>query len=299
MLGESDELDIGTLSTGGGMLELVSLDVFPIKVTGDHWFPFIKNPVSLPVDECECQMLTKNNEQLLVITRYQSQSPALPDGEWTRECAPILPVQAFTSYKMPFTNYKEALTCASSQGLSAGELGIRYEMARSGKSRDEVLSMMSHIMDVMHASVLDSTHRRGGKVFDFYPYKATEMTKNSENLPDPLKAIGKISINASAVFAHTLSVGLVVAAPTGFLRYSAFCRCGIGNRSMAATNAVSAATMILSGYAAYIPLDETIQVMMDVGRKMPACHRCTGGGLNLSPTGRLLNEASARYIQTL
>lgn len=197
------------------MLELVSLDGFPIKVTGDRWFTFIKNPASLPVDECEYQMLTKNNEQLLVITRYQSQSPALPDGEWTRECAPILPMQAFTSYKMPFTNYKEALTYASSQGLSAGELGIRYEMARSGKSRDEVLSMMSHIMDVMHASVLDSTHRRGGKVFDFYPYKATEMTKNSENLPDPLKAIGKISINASAVFAHTLSVGLVVAAPTG------------------------------------------------------------------------------------
>lgn len=132
------------------MLELVSLDGFPIKVTGDRWFTFIKNPASLPVDECECQMLTKNNEQLLVITRYQSQSPALPDGEWTRECAPILPVQAFTSYKMPFTNYKEALTYASSQGLSAGELGIRYEMARSGKSRDEVLSMMSHIMDVMH-----------------------------------------------------------------------------------------------------------------------------------------------------
>lgn len=75
--------------------------------------------------------------------------------------------------------------------------------------------MMSHIMDVMHASVLDSTHRRGGKVFDFYPYKATEMTKNAENLPNPLKAIGKISINASAVFELTLSVGLVVAAPTG------------------------------------------------------------------------------------
>lgn len=144
MLGESDELDIGIPSTGGELLELVSLDGFPIKVTGDHWFPFIKNPVSLPVDECECQMLTKNNEQLLIITRYQSQSPALPDDEWTRECAPILPVQAFTSYKMPFTNYKEALTCASSQGLSAGELGIRYEMARSGKSRDEVLSMISY-----------------------------------------------------------------------------------------------------------------------------------------------------------
>lgn len=44
LFGDNDTLEIGTLSTGGGMLELVSLDGFPISVIGDRWISFVKNP---------------------------------------------------------------------------------------------------------------------------------------------------------------------------------------------------------------------------------------------------------------
>lgn len=298
---------------------------------------------------------------------------------------------ALPAYDMPFSSYAEATAYGKAHGLSTGELGIRYEMARSGKSREDVLPMMSHIMDVMHCAVYDSTHRAGGKAFGYYPYKATEMAKNLPQLPTLLQAIGKVSINASSVFEHTLSIGLVVAAPTGgscgvipaavvelgldmglpretilnglfaaglvgiFLSRDATFGCElagcqaengsgsamaaagvaemlgasaersfqaaavalqntlglicdpvacayvpcVSRNAMAATNAVSAAAMVLSGYAVYVPLDETIRTMMTVGEKMPACHRCTGGGLNLTPTGERLNEENWKYVQSL
>lgn len=61
---------------------------------------------------------------------------------------------------------------------------------------------------------------------------------------------------------------------------------GVGNvpcvsrNSMAAINGILAANMVLNGFDPFIPLDESIKAMMEVGRLMPREFRCTGlGGL--------------------
>lgn len=389
LFSENDHIEIGTLSTGGGMLELVSLDGFPVKVTGDRWVYFVKNPVTLP--DLSHKIVTCGNDRLLIVEQFTDQSPHLPAGDWLRNCAPILPVPARETYDMPFTTYKEAVAYGEQHHLSAGELGIRYEMARSGKDRPTILAMMKRIMDVMHQSVIDSTHRAGGKAGGCHPYKATEMAGQLSRLPDVMSVIGRVSTNAAAVFEHTLSVGLVTAAPTGgscgvipaavvelgfdmqlseemilrgmfaaglvgiFISNDATFGCEVagcqaengsgsamaaaglaemldapldqafaaaalamqntlglvcdpigcayvpcvGRNAMAATNAISAASMVVSGYRVYIPLDETIQTMMAIGQNMPACHRCTGGGLNLTPSGEAINESTRKYIDSL
>lgn len=389
MWGGRAHLTVGTVSTGGGMLELVSIDGFPIRVSGDRWVYFVKNPRALP--DGAHTLARRGEETLLIVECFSADAPQLPAGDWTRACAPVLPVPARERYDMPFETYAEALAYGRAHGLSAGELGIRYEAARSGKSRREVLAMMRRILDVMHRSVLDSTHREGGEAGGFYPYKAREMTENLSSLPPLFAAIGRISANAAAVFEHTLSVGLVTAAPTGgscgvipaavvetglemalpeetilralfaaglvgiFISQDATFGCEVagcqaengsgsamaaaglcellgapmetafsaaalamqntlglvcdpigcayipcvGRNAMAASNAVSAASMVLTGYRVYIPLDETIRTMMEVGRQMPACHRCTGGGLNRTPMGRKLSDINQAYIESL
>ena len=389
MYSDDDHLEIGTISTGGGRFEIVTLDGFPIMVTGDDWEYFVKNPAYIP--DYDCEVVEKGADKLLIVRRFTAETPSLPEGEWVRSCEPILPVNAKAEYDMPFITYKEAVAYGEERGLSAGELGILYEMARSGKSREEVIDMMKYVMRVMHNAVNDSVHRDGGKAFGYYPYKARTVSENIQKLPPALQQIAKISINASAVFEHTLSVGLVVAAPTGgscgvipstivelgmdmgiseekileglfaaglvgiFITQDATFGCEVAGcqaengsgssmaaagiasmlgasmkeafdaaaialqntlglicdpvagayvpcvtrNAMAATNAVSAATMVMSGYVVYVPLDETIKTMMDVGRIMPACHRCTGGGLNLTETGKRLNEINEEYINSL
>ncbi|MTI57586.1 L-serine ammonia-lyase, iron-sulfur-dependent, subunit alpha [Geosporobacter ferrireducens] len=76
---------------------------------------------------------------------------------------------------------------------------------------------------------------------------------------------------------------------------------GVGNipcvsrNPMAAVNGILSANMVLNGFDPYIPLDETINAMMEVGRLMPREHRCTGlGGLCITKSaGRALEEFNA------
>ena len=58
-----------------------------------------------------------------------------------------------------------------------------------------------------------------------------------------------------------------------------------------AMNAVSAADMALAGIESYVPVDEVIDAMGEVGRHMPMEYRETAlGGLANSPTGRAVKE---------
>ena len=63
---------------------------------------------------------------------------------------------------------------------------------------------------------------------------------------------------------------------------------------MAATNAISSATMALAGMDPVIPLDEVISTMKSVGQMLPCELRCTGyGGLSITPTAKRI-EAGLR-----
>jgi L-serine dehydratase len=63
----------------------------------------------------------------------------------------------------------------------------------------------------------------------------------------------------------------------------------VSRNALAAVNAVMSANMVLNGFDPVIPLDETIQAMMDVGRLMSSDLRCTGrGGLCATPTAKRL-----------
>jgi len=65
----------------------------------------------------------------------------------------------------------------------------------------------------------------------------------------------------------------------------------INRNVMAATNAVISANMALCEYDAFVPLDETIKTMMEVGEMMPRELKCTcEGGLCNSDTGKKVDE---------
>jgi len=70
----------------------------------------------------------------------------------------------------------------------------------------------------------------------------------------------------------------------------------LGKNVMAAANALSCANMALAGYAAVIPLDETIGAAREVAERMPREHRCTAlGGLSTTPTSKAIELRLARH----
>lgn len=69
----------------------------------------------------------------------------------------------------------------------------------------------------------------------------------------------------------------------------------LGRNVMASANALACANMALAGYDPVIPLDEVIEVMLQVGTSIPCELRCTGlGGLSLTPASKDLEKKLAR-----
>ena len=63
-------------------------------------------------------------------------------------------------------------------------------------------------------------------------------------------------------------------------------------------NAISAADMALAGIESRIPVDEVIDAMGEVGRRMPVEFRETAlGGLAATPTGKAVKERMPRGAQ--
>lgn len=65
----------------------------------------------------------------------------------------------------------------------------------------------------------------------------------------------------------------------------------LGKNVLAGMNAIAAANMVLAGYDAVIPLDETIAALDQVGRMLPSELRCTGkAGLSITPTSAAISD---------
>jgi L-serine dehydratase len=79
---------------------------------------------------------------------------------------------------------------------------------------------------------------------------------------------------------------------------------GVGNvpcvsrNALSAVNAILSANMVLNGFDPFVPLDETIQAMMEVGRLMPEEHRCTArGGLCVTPSALRAQKLVERPLE--
>lgn len=69
----------------------------------------------------------------------------------------------------------------------------------------------------------------------------------------------------------------------------------LGKNTSAAVNALSSATMAVSGFAHLIPLDQVLETVSRVSADMPTCVKCTGlGGLAVTPAAKKLKEQLER-----
>jgi len=68
----------------------------------------------------------------------------------------------------------------------------------------------------------------------------------------------------------------------------------LGKNVMGGTNAIASANMVLAGYDAVIPLDETISAIYEIGLSLPLELRCTFGGLGKTKTAMDMLNAQGR-----
>lgn len=233
-------LTLGTVSLGGGSIELIEMDGFPIQVKGDFNVAFfyldseadtdaVKKKISEVIqDEVRFQssnhlgkiMLYGETRAFLKDQQIQELSQ-IAHVEKVRYSEHVLPVLSRFQYEdIPFRTATEALKYAKDQKLGAGELGIRYEMARSGYSRKDVFDIMKNIIRVMRSSIQRGIGNDSGeKVGGLYQLNAHDMYESVTKKKKKIVNIGILSeiVSVAIGVSETIEVerpGTVVASPT-------------------------------------------------------------------------------------
>ena len=225
-----NKLEILSLSTGGGMFEIIGIDGFKVSIKGDFKELLVlsgKNEAlaaslnDLSKDKYRVTT-SENTDSILfqISSRYDvpkdilNTIDACNDVVWTKYINEILPVKSDVSYDIPFFTAKDALIFAQKNNLSLTDLAIEYEKARSSMSRDEIVSKMIEIIDIAELSA-EKGIAGISKDSGFLAPKAHEMNEKLKSTKTAdMGIMNKAMIIATAIMEYNSVMGVVVAAPT-------------------------------------------------------------------------------------
>lgn len=232
---DEDQVNLTALSVGGGMIEIVEVNGFPVSISGDFFevlFFLDKGhgavagdllehltPLGLIVEGLD--VATVSGQSLVSLKlRHELPAPTLEaaakrlGAQEVLQLSPVLPVLSRKDGKVPFNTAAEMLALAQKDGLQLWEAASRYEMARSGWSQDQVFNKMEEILGFMESSVQDGLKNtsRPGKILK--PQAGMVQRAAAEGKLLPVGALNTITAWAMAVLEVNSYLGVVVAAPT-------------------------------------------------------------------------------------
>ncbi len=227
---QNDSRELIAISTGGGMIEILSIDGLPVEMDGGYFetliyvqhgdrvldyinrslqiedviyhkgddISFIEIKSAEPVKEVFLQEISKLENVLFV-----------------KELKPVLPILSRKVMKVPFITCDEMRLYNKDKNLELWELALAYECARGNISKDEVIEKMTGIYQIMKDAV--QTGLRGTHYEDRI---LGSQSVRFKSLMDDNKLIGgntilnKVVMYVSAIMEVKSSMGVIVAAPT-------------------------------------------------------------------------------------
>ncbi|MDP4131416.1 MAG: L-serine ammonia-lyase, iron-sulfur-dependent, subunit alpha [Bacteroidota bacterium] len=219
---------ITAISTGGGMIEVISIDGAEVSMAGDFCetliyckspeslLPFLKG--SLDYDE-----LSVHSGDLPFIEIKSQQFPdtaicqeLMATGQvlFIKKLSPVLPVMARKDLRVPFITCAGMLDFNQDKGMDLWELAVTYESARGNITHQEVMEKMLAIVRIMDQSIQSGL--RGTKYADrILGSQSVQLQKQLNNN----RLIGgdvnnTIIMYVSAMMEVKSSMGVIVAAPT-------------------------------------------------------------------------------------
>jgi L-serine dehydratase len=220
-------------STGGGMFEIIGIDGFKVSSTGDfhELFVFSKSGgnvvedvrtiVGKTVDDFIFSKVEKDDECLIHIKiDKEINADLIGDIKKIEEVMevsyvePILVSPSKIKVDIPFFNAAEAYEYGKENKLEFWELGLRYEMARSGLSEQQLFGIMEEVFEAMKYSA-ECGMSGDIKMQGYLNPSSHKIAKAKENgsLMDA-GLINTATVWAVGVMEFNSAIGAIVAAPT-------------------------------------------------------------------------------------
>lgn len=229
LTGSREKHLIRAISTGGGMVEIISIDGVDISIMGDffetlvfavssdilpHISSLLTNPDFINVLESDDGLFIQIKTQKQLSKEIINEIAAVGNVSRVRQLSPVLPVLSHRDISVPFSSYREMLDYNVDKKLSLSELAIHYESQRGGFERTEVIKKMEEIVDILIESI--KTGLKGTE------YDARILGCQSRGFADAMESgslLGSTVLNTMTLYISSLmemksSMGLIVAAPT-------------------------------------------------------------------------------------
>jgi L-serine dehydratase len=171
--GRGGSISIHAISTGGGMIEVIRVDGYDVRLGGDAFTTLLWTEAPATALRAELASRDEIDDILLherpdgavagqlVEIRSIAALPAAVVAELerragvsrVRELAPVLPVLSRRDSAIPFSSAAELLARDGAAGTPLWRLALEYEMARGGLDEAEVERMMVEIVRILRRSI--------------------------------------------------------------------------------------------------------------------------------------------------
>ena len=220
---------IRAVSSGGGMVEIISIDSFDISIKGD----FFETLVFTFSESIFSHILTLLDPADLINTlqgedggciQIKSQSPidknvlavicGIEGVTAVKQLFPVLPVLSRRDISVPFSSYGEMLEYNADKNLLLSDLAIHYESQRGNVDQEDVRAQMEEIVDILVKSIHDGLNGTeyddrilGCQSVDFAEAMNTGVLLGST-------VLNKMTLYVSSLMEVKSSMGIIVASPT-------------------------------------------------------------------------------------
>ncbi len=207
------------LSTGGGMVDVLSIDGLPLRMDGGYQETLIwvarNTPVHLEAEEVLIH--DAGSERLVQVKDAQFVSEgALAELQprSVRRIGRVLPVASRRNIQLPFTSCAEMLAHDAGRHTPLWQLAVEYERARGNFSEAEVLDKMRALIRILRGSIqrgIDGTHYED-RVLGHQSGRFQELMESGRLLDGG--ALNRIVLFVTALMEVKSSMGVIIAAPT-------------------------------------------------------------------------------------
>jgi L-serine dehydratase len=143
------------ISTGGGMMEVHSIDGIPLHMDGGYHETLLWVDAATELRFEGMEVITHNAGAQKLLQVRGDHFVEVPAGVATmvKRLSPVLPVPSRKEIKLPFTSCAEMLAWDGDKNTPVWKLACAYEMARGNFTEQEVIERMKGIVRILRKSI--------------------------------------------------------------------------------------------------------------------------------------------------
>ena len=211
-----EEHSVIAISTGGGMMEVLSIDDVPLHMDGGYHetLIWVSKGTAAPCDADEIIIHDLGAKQLIQVKAASFVPTIHLKAISVKRLSPVLPVPSRKDLRVPFTSCSEMLLHDGNRNTPLWQLAIEYEMARGNFTEREVVDKMIAIVRILRKSIASGI---AGTSYEdrVLGHQSGRFAKlmNVGRLLDG-GALNRMVLYVTALMEVKSSMGVIVAAPT-------------------------------------------------------------------------------------